>query len=643
MKTINDINIGIRLNIVISVAVMCILTGLGIYLYSIVSHKIKADTDASMKEQVVDLCKIVQLQIRERHDQVESAMRVANALFTESGKLTMSDTKKTDLIATNQLTLKGKQVQLPSLFLNNEPLYNSTSLVDKITSLTHAKATIFQKIDGGYLRISTSVLKSDGTRATNTYIPDDSPVIKTVEKGRSFNGRAYVVNDWYLTAYQPLTIHNDIIGMLFVGIPEKDMDNIKALFDQKKYLTSGYPFIISKEGNLIVHPEREGASQTNEEFFKKLLASPTDSGKLFYTWEGIKKILYFSYLKEIDAFVVVSLNEKEMNETLGQIRNILIISIVLSILIIVLINLYISRTISSSIQKGVDFVQKIAKGDLTAELDINQKDEIGVLARSLTGMIEKWRIIVSGISQGSFEIATASQQISAGSQQLSEGANGQAATAEEVASSMEHMIANIQKNSENAFQTEKISLGAKKSMEEMGVAAQKSIQSIKEIAGKISIINDIAFQTNLLALNAAVEAARAGEHGKGFAVVAAEVRKLAERSKEAADEIALISKNSVLVAVESERLIRELMPEFEQTIALIQEIASAGTTQRTNVEQVNDALSDLNGIIQQNAAASEELATSAEELSAQADQLKTMIRFFSIRSATNHYLPPGKA
>jgi methyl-accepting chemotaxis protein len=297
---------------------------------------------------------------------------------------------------------------------------------------------------------------------------------------------------------------------------------------------------------------------------------------------------------------------------------------------VVLIGVIVIRAVTGPLEKSVEFARFIAAGDLTVKLDIDQKDEMGELASALNLMIERLHEIVMNIRTGTDSIAAASAKISHNSQQLSEGANQQSSSTEEVSSSMEEMAGNIQQNTDNAQQTERISRKAADSMMEMSKIGKESLDSIKTIAEKITIINDIAFQTNLLALNAAVEAARAGEHGRGFAVVAAEVRKLAERSKQAADEIETLSINSLKITEDSKHLLEALVPEIQKTSQLVQEIASASIEQNAGTDQINSAIQQLNIVTRQNAAASGEMASSAEELSSQAGNLRSAVSFFKL-------------
>ncbi|HPN22229.1 MAG TPA: methyl-accepting chemotaxis protein, partial [Tenuifilaceae bacterium] len=213
---------------------------------------------------------------------------------------------------------------------------------------------------------------------------------------------------------------------------------------------------------------------------------------------------------------------------------------------------------------------------------------------------------------------------------MSQGSNEQASSTEEVSSAMEQMVANIQQNTDNSQQAEKIALVGAESVKRGSGATFKSVESMKQIADKVKIIGDIAFQTNILALNAAVEAARAGEHGKGFAVVASEVRKLAERSRVAADEIDILTKNGVKEAEDAGRLLSDIVPEIEKTARLVQEIAAASLEQRSGAEQINNAIQQLNVVVQQNAAGSEELASSSEEMSSQAEQLSEAVAYFKL-------------
>ncbi len=309
----------------------------------------------------------------------------------------------------------------------------------------------------------------------------------------------------------------------------------------------------------------------------------------------------------------------------------LIISISITVAIISALFVFMMiNFISIPLQKSVTFADFIAQGDLTRTLHIKQKDEVGVLADALNTMNEKIKEVATSVVSGMSAITTSSGQLSSTSLQLSQGATEQAASVEEVSSTMEEMTSNIEQNSFNANQTETISLSAQKGIKEVKDRAGKAVDANQRISENITIINDIAFQTNILALNAAVEAARAGEHGRGFAVVAAEVRKLAERSKSAAEEIVELATNGLKLTKEASYNLDEMLPEIEKTTNLVREIAAASNEQTNGAAQVNTVIQQLNGNTQQSASASEALSNNAEELASQAETLNTLCTFFKI-------------
>jgi len=305
------------------------------------------------------------------------------------------------------------------------------------------------------------------------------------------------------------------------------------------------------------------------------------------------------------------------NETRTGVILICLIAIPVGIILAVII----ARGIVASLNKGVRFAETVAKGDLTQRLDVDQEDEIGNLATALNTMVFKLKDVVVNVKTASDNVATGSQELSASSEEMNQGATEQAAAAEEASSSMEQMAANIRQNADNAVQTEKIAIQSAEDAKSGGKAVAETVTAMKEIANKISIIEEIARQTNLLALNAAIEAARAGEHGKGFAVVAAEVRKLAERSQLAAAEISDLSSSSVEIAEKAGQMLARMVP-----------IAAASKEQDSGADQVNKAIQQLDQVIQQNSSASEEMASTSEELNSQAEQLQHAISFFKVDS-----------
>lgn len=305
----------------------------------------------------------------------------------------------------------------------------------------------------------------------------------------------------------------------------------------------------------------------------------------------------------------------------------------LSIIILFVSNYFVAIFIKNPLKELTQNIDEIAQGNLIKSVDkkiVDRKDEMGEMAKSIEKLTSQNILLAQQIQKTAENLVLLSEKIKNGAGSLSTGASDQAASAQEVSSSMEEMVANIQQNTDNSKQTETIAVesaaGIKKGNESVITAAE----SMRKIAEKISIIGDIAFQTNILALNAAVEAARAGEHGRGFAVVAAEVRKLAEHSKVAADQINELSAQGVNISETAARELGLIAPEIEKTAKLVQEITSASIEQNAGAEQINNALQRLNLVTQQNAVASDQLAQGSDELAKEAEKLKQIISYYKL-------------
>jgi methyl-accepting chemotaxis protein len=341
----------------------------------------------------------------------------------------------------------------------------------------------------------------------------------------------------------------------------------------------------------------------------------------------------------------------------------------------VVLSLLISNSIARPIVRMAESATRAASGDLTDTLEFDGRgDELGDLSRAMNGMYGYLQAMVSvadrmaagdmtakvqprssgdsfGIAFGSMmqklvetigevriaagSLANAAGQVSSTAQSVSGGNSQQAAAVQETTASLEQMNASISQNADNSRQTEAMAMKGSRDAEESGKAVGETVDAMKSIAEKISIVEEIAYQTNLLALNAAIEAARAGEHGRGFAVVATEVRKLAERSQIASREIGGLASSSVRVADRSGALLKELVPAIRRTAELVQDVTAASTEQAAGVQQINQSLAQVDQVTQRNASAAEELAATAEEVAAQAEALQALVEFFQLPGSSN--------
>jgi methyl-accepting chemotaxis protein len=594
---------------------------------------------------------------------VDNALKTSRSILDESGPVTFSRNDTASWNAINQFTKNGTTVRLPKMLVGgrwlgqNRDMDTPSMIVDKTRNLSVETCTVFQRMnpDGDMLRVCTNVEKLDGTRAIGTFIPAinpdgrANPVISAVLDGDTYRGRAFVVNAWYITAYEPIRDRNgSIVGILYVGIKQDTVaQGVMAQIGNINIGKSGYVFVVESKGNFVVPEANQPTSMQNgleandadgrryiEEIINKA-KSVSDNTVVMHTYNWASdsgyarpKIALARYFKPWDWVITTSAYEDEFLETknkiteLGRQFNVRFILIACAIISVVVVLCLVFAVRTSNVLKH----------------------------------------IADGFAQESDRVINASRNVSASSQNLADKAASQAASIEETSASLEEISSMTKQNAANAAEadrlmkeTDNVIRKANDSMTELTTSMEEISKASAETSKIIKTIDEIAFQTNLLALNAAVEAARAGEAGSGFAVVADEVRNLAMRAAEAARNTAemiegtvrRIEKGSAIV-VSTNEAFTGISENAGKAGELVAEIAAASTEQSHGTAQINDAVTKMEGVVQQvassageSAEVSEKMNTRAGHMAEMAGRLSTLVG--NTRWGKKRHRPPEQA
>ena len=544
-------------------------------------------------------------------------------------------------------TVSVRGVEAPVLVMGDRVLDLDFAAIDRFHEMTGLQATVFARTGDDFVRITTSLKGSDGGRAIGTFLGKKHPGYDALMAGREYVGRASLFGRDYVTRYVPIQENEHVIGVLFIGLDfTEGLSAFKERIRSIRFGESGHSFVVDASegearGRLIVHPRREGESlraveaENGRPVVDELLANR--EGTIRFAMADApdgppaEKVVFHVAFQPWGWIICTGIGEGELAAEARRLALGLALGSVAAVaLLLVLAAVAIRRMVSGPLERAVALARAVAAGDLTQDLKVESQDELGELQGALRTMLEKLAQVIGEVRGGASSLTAAAGQVSATSQILSQGTGEQAASVEETTSSLEEMSASITQNAENSRQSDAMAQQGSSSAEESGRAVAETVEAMKSIASKISIIEEIAYQTNLLALNAAIEAARAGEHGRGFAVVATEVRKLAERSQTAAKEIGALAGSSVKVAERSGQLIVELVPAIRKTAELVQEVAAASQEQSAGVSQINRAMGQVDQVTQRNASAAEELSSTAEEMASQAESLQQAIGFFQV-------------
>ena len=520
--------------------------------------------------------------------------------------------------------------RLPAWKLGGHTMQGDDNFAPTLASVSNEwEFTIFQKAADGYIRICTSIKNADGTFAMGTMIDNNSAVAKTVDRGEIFYDKTTILGKPYIATYKPLYINGKVAGMLFTGSEENKVLMQNREFGAAKILGNGFALWTNTNNECVMRPNDNWKNLPNDVWQQISDKRTGEAAKVNFKKDGTNYEMIYIFDQNLHNYISFVYPESDKLQGIGKV----LWPISIAISVIILIILFVINIITKGVIKKIggepdkvrEIVGNIAKGDFRQEQ--NAQKATGIL-RSCTDLAHDLGDMLKNVVSGADNISNLSGEITNATQLLSQNANEQAATADQIVQSVSYIQQEISNNTLSTREAKNIANHISDDVKNIQQAQNDSLVSVRDISEKIQIINDIAFQTNILALNAAVEAARAGEHGKGFAVVAAEIRKLAEKCKNSANDIIDGAANSLKATETSTEMLNTIVPSIQKSTDLISEIEESGNSQMDTIGQIEDVVRQLNSSIQGNAAASEELAVNAEQLNGQADSFRESTTVF---------------
>lgn len=653
-----------------------ILLGITIYFFTQSTlTSIINDELSNIKQLVLQLSKTG---FEMNQKRVDKGILVFNHFIQD--KVEINYDNQINLLARNQETLIGKSITIPTMYVNGKKIYKDIELVDYVKKIVGGEATVYQLIDSGLLRVATSNRNIIGKRAIETYIPKSSIVYQTILGGSNYTGRALELKDWYITTYQPIFDNNrKVIGCISIGIEQTDLEILRNKILTINFLNKGYSYILDIDGNIVIHPYKGGANVINYtdikgkkyfyEMIKNTITQREDSStretedsktkkavkenkisyieREFETNKNTPRIAFYEYLPEMEWIIVVCARKTDLDRPLIFIRIIIIIIVFIAMTMSLLIIIQTSRVIVKPILQIVDIANEIKKGNLSHnKIIVTSHDETESLAKSFNSTIDTMKELITQVYIAVITLTNNLRVLYKTTRVLTSSADEQANIVKKTVNNFDHINTMVQTVSDESNKgndyANKALTKAQIGMESM-VNLQSEMQKIEESSREISeiiiLINDIAEQTNLLSLNASIESARAGEAGKGFNIVAGEIRKLAEKSTQAANKVHnLITNNNKIIkkgveyTTNTTNILKEISQSNELITQLVKKISAEAVNVSSNSENTKNSIHHILDLAQNNLNQVENVSQALEDFVDQTVNLQKFIGQFDTRN-----------